>query len=107
MKDSNFHGKLSSSLPSSSAYHEVVEEIETAFSIDLSFPARRNLVEELYEIVVKLEASIKKDKWLNALKEIRLHVESGLPEWEFSQRRAGTRNLLSGKLQQYKIAAFL
>lgn len=107
MTSSNFHGKLSSSLSSSSVYRDVVEEIETAFSVDRSFPVRRNLVEELYIVVGKLEPSIKKDEWLSALKEIKVNVESGAPEWKFAQRRAGTSNLLSGKLQQYKIAAFL
>jgi hypothetical protein len=102
-------GRLKFYIDESSQYSETISEIEAAFSIDKSFHAGRNLVEELLKLLALLSGSSRQARWILALQEIQNNGQKG-KGGGWKKVAKGSRNAanpLSGHMTNYRVASFI
>ncbi len=87
----------------------VLKEIEVAFGLDAAFPARRNLVEKLIELLAALEPNQKQESWMAALEEARRAGENQKERFGWFLNAATKRggNPLGGSFASYPLPAFV
>tara|TARA_B100001059_G_C17787439_1_gene558005 strand:+ start:333 stop:1718 length:1386 start_codon:yes stop_codon:yes gene_type:complete len=86
----------------------VLEEVEAAFGLDPDFPARRNLVEKLIELLATVEPSAQQTSWMAALKEARQAGEKQKEKlgWFFNAATKRGGNPIGGSFVSYPLPAF-
>ena len=97
-------GKLLSIAGKNNKYCTTILEIESALSIDDSFPAEQNLTAKLISLLELLEHSEKREQWQVALLEIKSAGE--LRKWDYIAPTGRGGNALGGKFQAYPLPAF-
>lgn len=109
MSQHKSNGKLCLYLDESSQYLDVISEIEAAFTIDRSFHAERNLVEELLKLLPSLRDSSRKHNWISALQEVQQNGLDGKgASWrKIAKGRENFANPLSGSITAYQVPAFI
>ena len=109
MSQHKSNGKLCLYLDESSQYLDAISEIEAAFTIDRSFHAERNLVEELLKLLPTLRDSSRKHNWISALQEIQQNGLNGKgANWrKIAKGRENFANPMSGSITAYQVPAFI
>lgn len=109
MSQHKSNGKLCLYLDESSQYLDAISEIEAAFTIDRSFHAERNLVEELLKLLPSLRDSSRKHNWISALQEVQKNGLDGKDaSWrKIAKGRENFANPLSGSITAYQVPAFI
>jgi hypothetical protein len=108
MNQTKLMGKLGFYVEESSQYLEAIYEIETAFSIDKSFHAERNLVEELLRLLPLLRESRRQKTWISALNEVQKNGLEGKGGWrKIARGLQNYANPLSGNMTNYRVASFI
>lgn len=83
----------------------VAVEIETALCIDAEFPAGRNLVEKLIELLSDAQKTPQEEEWLLILN--RVSAAGERENWSYASRTGRGGNPLGGLFEKYSISSLL
>lgn len=98
-------GRLAKTLESADSHFHLLLKIESILDIDLSFPAPKNLVETLLELLPHLEPLHLASQWLDVMQYTAQTNEART--WPRTAKTGPDRNPLNRNFTRYPICAYL